>query len=307
MIEPEVSIIIRTLNEGKYLGRLLSSIYSQNCKYTFEVVLIDSGSTDKTLEIAKSFKCRITYIDKKDFSFGRSLNRGIEFSRGKYLVFISGHCIPTNEKWLEYLVQPLVDGIVQLTYGRQLAVKESYWSEKQIYMKYFPPEKRLPQEGLFCNNANSALLLSSWRKYHFNEELTGLEDMELSQRLVKDGGKLGYIPEASVYHIHHETWAQVRRRFEREAIALRKIFPEISISKRDVLKYILKGIINDLFPKSGPKPSINELYNIISYRVNQFIGSYKGNNYRSTITDELKNIYFYPIPSSSDISEIGNS
>ena len=116
MNNPEISIVIRTLNEAVHLPSLLSSIKSQKCKFSHEVVLIDSGSTDNTLEIAKKFDCRITHIKKKDFSFGRSLNRGIDFSNGKYLVFISGHCVPQNEKWLENLVIPIADQKAQLTY-----------------------------------------------------------------------------------------------------------------------------------------------------------------------------------------------
>ena len=141
-MKPEISIVIRTLNEAKHLPSLLSAIRSQKINMSYEIVLIDSGSKDKTIEIAKKFKCRITHIAKADFSFGRSLNKGIRFSKGNYLVFISGHCVPKNQNWLENLVIPIVEKKVAYTYGKQLADNSSFWSERQIYKKYFPDKKK---------------------------------------------------------------------------------------------------------------------------------------------------------------------
>ena len=72
-----VSIIIRTLNEDKHLDELLSAIDMQEKNgFLYEVVIVDSGSTDKTLDIAKKYKARVTHINKQDFTFGKSLNIG---------------------------------------------------------------------------------------------------------------------------------------------------------------------------------------------------------------------------------------
>ena len=301
----EISIIIRTLNEEKHLPSLLSSIRSQKTNLTYEIVLIDSGSTDKTLEIAKTFKCKITHIEKANFSFGRSLNKGINFSNGKYLVFISGHCVPKDQNWLENLVSPIVDKKVEYTYGKQLGGDSSFWSEKQIYKKYFPDNRKLPQVGFFCNNANSAILLSTWKKYLFDEELTGLEDLELAKRLTNDGGKIGYIPEAAVYHFHNESWSQIRRRFEREAIALKKIMPNLMIKKRDLIRYIFMAILNDIFAENKFLSNINQLPDIMLYRFNQYYGSFIGNRYdKKELSSKLKEIYFYPSSSQNNTIEI---
>ena len=94
-----ISVVIRTLNEETYLSELLEKILKQSIENEdeVEIVIVDSGSSDRTLEIANKFNCRITNIKKEDFTFGRSLNQGSEFSNGDILVFISGHCIPVNE------------------------------------------------------------------------------------------------------------------------------------------------------------------------------------------------------------------
>ena len=82
----EASIIIRTLNEEKHIGNLLSAIEEQDYK-NYEIIIVDSGSTDKTLEIAQKFPAKILKIESRDFTFGYSLNLGCKASKGKYLVF----------------------------------------------------------------------------------------------------------------------------------------------------------------------------------------------------------------------------
>lgn len=104
------SIIIRTYNEQRHLDELLMQISLQHLKsVNYEVIIVDSGSTDNTLSIAEKYQSRITTINKADFTFGRSLNVGCKFAHGDILVFVSGHCIPANEHWLEELCKPLVE------------------------------------------------------------------------------------------------------------------------------------------------------------------------------------------------------
>ena len=246
MIIPDVSIIIRTLNEERYLPELLTSIQSQKSTFSHEVILIDSGSTDNTCKIAEQFGCRILYISREEFSFGRSLNRACEAAYGVYFVIISGHCIPCDQHWLQNLVQPLAEATVQYCYGRQVGGPTTYLSECQIFAKYFPDISSIPQSGFYCNNANSAIAANTWKQFKFDEYLTGLEDMHLAKRLVEDQGKIGYIAEAKVTHIHHETWTQVQLRFEREALALKQICPEVFLRRRDLFRYFSRGVMRDL-------------------------------------------------------------
>ena len=114
------SVIIRTFNEQKYLDQLLGLVFSQKCETVeLEVVIVDSGSTDSTLDIAAKYPCKITHIDKADFTFGRSLNVGCEFSKGDFLIFVSGHCLPVDQNWIDELVKPLIEGVADYSYGRQ--------------------------------------------------------------------------------------------------------------------------------------------------------------------------------------------
>lgn len=290
----EVSIIIRTLNEARYLPQLLEAIDAQRCEFRSEVVLVDSGSTDGTLEIAHAHGCRILRISKEEFSFGRSLNRGCDAAIGQYLVMISGHCVPCHGSWLQRLVSPLAEGIVAYSYGRQLGGPDTHWSEHRIFAKYFPEQSYLPQQGIYCNNANSALLKTTWSHYKFDEKLTGLEDMHLAQRLVADGDRVGYVAEAAVFHYHHERWPQVRSRFEREALALQRIRPDLVVRKRDLLRYLTRGIAADLQHARWNRVPLHRWAAIWRYRLAQYWGSYSGNRLSREISASLRESYFYP-------------
>jgi L-ascorbate metabolism protein UlaG (beta-lactamase superfamily)/glycosyltransferase involved in cell wall biosynthesis len=290
----KVSIVIRTLNEVQYLEALLVSIATQQTSgLNYEVVLVDSGSTDGTLQIAEHNGCRIFHITREEFSFGSSLNRGCEAALGEILVFTSGHCVPSDTYWLQRLCQPILDGKAEYAYGRQIGGLETHFSENRIFAKYFPDHSRIPQEGFYCNNANAALHKDSWEKYRFNEELTGLEDMELAQRLMRGGGRVAYIADAGVFHHHNESWSQVRLRFEREAIALQKIMPQLHVDLFDTLRYTLNSIWKDWRCSRRQKVPVS-LVNLVRYRCNQYWGAHRGNQEHRRLSHAEKEKYFFP-------------
>jgi len=290
-----VSIIIRTLNEERYLDELLCAVNSQNLNgFSCEIVVVDSGSIDNTLKIAKRHEARITYINKQDFTFGRSLNIGCEFANGEYLVFISGHCIPVDQNWLNSLVVPLIQNKCDYSYGRQIGRDTTKFSEMQVFDKYFPNKTHTPQSGFFCNNANAAISRRAWSKFRFDEELTGLEDMFIAKQIYQDKGLIGYISDSVVYHIHDETWAQVKTRYEREAIALQKIMPEIRVSIIDTIHFIIMGILKDIRISIRKKVFFKEFISIFMFRFYQYYGSYRGNHLCRKLSNKAKMKYFYP-------------
>lgn len=292
-----ISIIIRTLNEEKYLSELLQAIDNQNIEEKVEKIIIDSGSTDQTLEIAKKFNCNITHINKKEFTFGKSLNDGCKFSKGDFLVFISGHCVPKNSYWLENLIKPIKEEGIDYVYGRQLGRDTTKFSENIIFNKYFPNHSNPNNVYYFCNNANSAIKRNVWNKYQFNEKLTGLEDMELAKRIISDGLKVSYSFKSEVFHIHDENSKQIKNRYEREAIALKEIEPDMNMSKTNFFRYFFTAIFLDFSHAIESKAIFKEFFSILKFRFLQYLGSYRGINKSSLHLKELdkyKHKYFYP-------------
>jgi len=289
------SIIIRTLNESEHLDDLLTLVSRQvTSDLEIETIVIDSGSTDGTVEIARAHGAILTTIAKSEFSFGRSLNRGCAIATGDVLVFISGHCVPVDTDWLQDLCQPVLSGQVAYVYGRQIGDDDSNYSERRIFAKYFPDTSALPQDGFFCNNANAALSRSIWKSHPFDEDLTGLEDMDLAKRLVGAGLKIGYMARATVFHHHKESWPHVRRRFEREAIALRSIMPEVHLSRWDLARFVVASTFGDWRAARRNGVTTTPLSDMLQYRWQQYLGSFKGNREHRALSHRAKERFFYP-------------
>jgi rhamnosyltransferase len=289
------SIIIRTYNESKHLEDLLIAINDQKLNgIEAEIIVVDSGSIDGTLEIIKKFDTRLIHIKKEEFTFGRSLNIGCDAARGEALVFISGHCIPKGDEWLSELIEPLKNKRSEYVYGRQIGDEYSKYSERQLLNKYFPDESKIPQEGFFCNNATSAILKSVWEKDKFDEELTGLEDMALAKKLVKKKLRIGYVASSVVYHLHDETWTQVKWRYERESYALRHIMPEVHVSFLDFLRYTGNAIFLDILQSMKDGVFLKYCIQIIQFRIMQYWGTFLGNKEHRKLSSSMKERYFYP-------------
>lgn len=220
---PRTSIIVRCFNEARHLPTLFDAFDRQTDR-DFEVLLIDSGSFDNSREIAERRGARILRIPKHDFTFGYSLNVGIEAGEGQFMAIVSAHAIPTDEHWLARLTAPLEDESVAMTYGRQIGVPSSKFSEAEDFDRVFGPRARTEKPGDFrVNNANSAIRKTDWQELPFDEELTGLEDIAYARHWMAEGRKVLYLPEPAVFHIHEESWRQVRNRYYREAVALRHL------------------------------------------------------------------------------------
>ncbi|MDP7075254.1 MAG: glycosyltransferase [Myxococcota bacterium] len=291
----DASIVIRTYNEAKRLPELLGAIAELKLgSMSAEVILVDSGSTDETVTIGQRFGCRIVHILKQEFTFGRSLNLGCEAANANLLVFISGHCVPVSGDWLVNLVAPIDAGEAAYTYGRQIGNNVTKFSEHQIFRKFYPPTSLVPTSGFFCNNANAAISKEMWAAYGFDEGLTGLEDMDLAKRLVRDGYRVAYVAEAPIYHIHEESWGGLKLRYEREAIALQRIMPEVHISAWDFLAFFCSAVFMDWKTAFREGCLVSEAFGIVLFRFCQFWGTYSGNHDHRKLSQAMKKDYFYP-------------
>jgi hypothetical protein len=188
----------------------------------------------------------------------------------------------------------LRDGVVRYAYGRQIGGSTTKFSEGQHFRRYFPEHSAVPQEGFFCNNANAALLKSSWEELPFDERLTGLEDMAMAKAILDRGGRIGYVAEAPVYHLHSESWRMIRNRFEREAIALQSIMPEVHVTFGDFARYVTSAVLLDFGAALQEGRLLAEAFPIIAFRSMQFWGSYRGNNEHRRLSQARKDRYFYP-------------
>jgi D-arabinose 1-dehydrogenase-like Zn-dependent alcohol dehydrogenase len=216
---PESSIVIRAFNEERWLPELFEALHRQVYR-DFETLVVDSGSVDRTRDIASANGARLVRLRSEDFTFGYSLNIGIEAARGSFIVIISAHAIPTDEHWLSRLVAPLRRSSTAMVFGGQRGHAVSKFSEARDFERVFHSKPMsMDDDHVFVNNANSAIRKNLWEQHRFDEGLPGLEDAEWAKYWIPRGLEVFYEPSACVYHVHTESWAQVRHRFHREGIA----------------------------------------------------------------------------------------
>lgn len=118
----KASIFIPTYNGEKYLGDLLKAVFRQKLPYEYEVLIIDSGSTDKTLDIIKKFpKVQLHQIPNSEYGHGKTRNLAAQMAKGEFVVYLSQDAVPLNNRWLEYMIEPfLISEKVFCVYGQQV-------------------------------------------------------------------------------------------------------------------------------------------------------------------------------------------
>ncbi|HNC88935.1 MAG TPA: glycosyltransferase family 2 protein [Anaerolineales bacterium] len=287
-----ISIIIRAYNEEKYIGRLLEGIKQQTIQ-DVDVILVDSGSTDSTVAIAESYGTRIVRIRPEEFTFGRSLNFGVKEAKREFIVMASAHVYPVYPDWLETLLRPFQDEKVALTYGKQRGYEGSKYSEHQIFHQWYPDDSNADQTTAFCNNANAAIRKSLWLQHPYDEMLTGLEDLEWAKWAKGQGYKIAYAAEAEIIHIHNETPRGVYNRYRREAMALRKIYPEAHFNFYDFLRLTTTNILSDLWHAARERVLLKNISSIFWFRYMQFHGTRMGHRETSLVTPQLRETFYY--------------
>jgi CMP-N-acetylneuraminic acid synthetase len=194
-----ISIIIRTKNEERWINPCLDAIACQT-ESDYEVILVDNQSTDKTVDKALRYGVRLVTVT--EFMPGAAINRGIEASRGEIIVCLSGHCIPVDENWLQNLVHELQDEQVAGVYGRQKPFAFTPDLDKRDLLMMFGLDRREQVKDSFFHNANSAFRRSLWERFPFDECVTNIEDRIWAHTVQREGYKIIYEPNASVFHYH---------------------------------------------------------------------------------------------------------
>jgi rhamnosyltransferase len=281
------SIVIRAYNEGKHIGRLLEGIQHQTLK-DVEIILVDSGSTDGTVSVAESFGAQIVHIRPEEFTFGRSLNLGVQAATREFVVVASAHVYPVYPDWLESLLRPFENDNVALTYGKQRAPDSAKFSEGQIFHQWYPDVSKPKQATAFCNNANAAIRKSLWKQNPYDETLTGLEDLAWARWAVAQGCAISYVAEAEIVHVHNETPRGVFNRYRREAMAFKHIHPESHFNLYDFFRLTAMNILSDLWHAARERVLWQNIPSIFWFRYMQFHGTRMGYRDSSLVTPQLR-------------------
>ena len=291
-MKPACSIIIRAYNEGSHIGRLLDGIKHQTIS-NVQVIVVDSGSTDDTVRIARKYGAEVVHIKPEEFSFGRSLNYGIRHAKAAVVVIASAHVYPVYPDWLEKLIEPFKEKQVALTYGKQRGNNRSHFSENQIFSHWYPHENCKDQRNPFCNNANAAIRRTCWKQQPYNENLPALEDLAWAKWAFDKGYRIDYVADAEIIHVHQETSRGIFNRYKREAMAFKQIYPHENFRMSEVFRLFFTNVRSDLKEASRIKMR-GKLMQILDFRWNQFWGTYQGYRQSGPLTWQLKRSFYYP-------------
>jgi rhamnosyltransferase len=218
----QTSILLLTKNEARNIGPLLEAIYSQKGVEPFEVMVVDSSSTDGTGEIARLYPVRVEQIPAAAFHHARTRNFAATLARGEYLVYLAADALPASSEWLEALLGNFSDPGVAAVYGRHLP-KPNSTLERQDALDAVYGEERLvkdPSRGqemgyryFHFSTVNAAIRKHDWEKARFPEDLKCFEDLGIAKRILDSGRKIVYEPRAAVFHSHNHTEAGLFKRY----------------------------------------------------------------------------------------------
>lgn len=218
MLSVTASIVIRAKNEARAIGETLDRVRGQVGAPDFEVIVVDSGSTDGTLDIVRGLDVRLIEIPPRSFTYGRALNIGIAAARGDFVVALSAHSTPVDNRWLASLLEPFSDPMVGAVYGRQ--VPRSNATKLELFGMWLSGvtsrTPRRQERDMMFSNANGAFRRGLSLEHPFDERLPGAEDLAWADWIERQGWAVYYQPTAAVYHSHGEPLTHLLRRMAKD-------------------------------------------------------------------------------------------
>jgi rhamnosyltransferase len=226
----KVTVFIPTKNAGSGFEETLRMIFNQRFE-NFEVVVVDSGSNDETLDIAKKFPTRVYEIPSLEFGHGKTRNLALKYSNSEFIVFLTQDAVPLNDKWLSGLLKGFESEEVAGVFSKQVVRCGARLNEKFFYEYYFGDSRvmrpckgySLFPENIFFSNVSSALRRSVFEKYKFREDLIMSEDQQWAKDVIENGFKTVYEPESVVEHSHNYGLVQTFKRYFDSAFSLNQI------------------------------------------------------------------------------------
>jgi|GEM_PF-418311 len=263
MTKPKASVVIPTLDAGPILDRVLKAVTEQETPWPYEILVIDSGSTDGTLEtIAKYPEVKLHQIEKKNFNHGGTRNLGVELTEGEFIAFLTHDALPANERWLKNLVSaieqhPNAAGAFgkHLPYPEaseftkrdlnghfdQMATQPLYVDKETDKKLYAKGEDRWRQFLHFYSDNNSCMRRSVWEKIPYREIKFG-EDQVWADDVIAAGYGKVYAVRSVVYHSHDFSPTENRERNMTEAAFFKHFFGYKLIGNEQELGRTLKDL-----------------------------------------------------------------
>lgn len=289
-MKTDVSIVIPSRNEESHIRNCLDSIFVQSTDLTFEVLVIDSGSTDSTREIVRQNKnVKLVCITPEEFGHGKTRNAGAHFTNGKYIVFLNADAIPANNKWLASLMECFgKDRLLAGVFSRHLPREDCHLYMDRDIRRSMPDKPRIishfdPNAPLLFSTVSCVIPRTVWKDHPFDDHILIAEDQEWARRVLERDFRIAYQPDSTVYHSHNYRFRelysikvqvgfslkQFNNRFLNTVLGFFMVIGGFSVKFIEDAAYILSRKIPVRF-------KVRELWIALGSRIVSFTGRYIG-------------------------------
>lgn len=262
----KVTIVILTFNGEEYLKEVIEGILAQDVDFEYEILIIDSGSSDRTLTIINQFpSIRLHTIQKENFGHGKTRNVAVQMAKGEIVVFLTQDATPATKFWLKEMVRPFdLNPQIAAVFGMQkprwnccCTVKNEVLSAFQSFGSgvslSFQQKSELVNSQddfdllTFFSDVNSAVRKEHNKRIPYRD-VEYAEDQLLGIDIIKAGLVKVYTPFGAVFHSHNYNVSEYFRRKYTETVEHQKVSGRFwSIGFADYFIAIVKGVISDWF------------------------------------------------------------
>ncbi|WP_427184295.1 glycosyltransferase family 2 protein [Bordetella bronchialis] len=261
------SVIIPTKNPGSLFRHVLDSVCAQSTSFEFDVLVVDSGSTDGTVDFVRSYpdpRVRLHEIPPEEFGHGKTRNLAVSMCRAPYAVLITHDALPVHNGWLGAMVGVAdSDDAIAGVFGRHLAYPNASPFTKRDLEMHFASFLARPVVWLddetryradpgyrqmlhFFSDNNALIRRSVWERIPY-PDVDFAEDQIWAQRVIEAGYKKAYSHDGAVYHSHDYAIVERLQRSFDESYALRRLFGYVlAPTLRHVARSWAGRTVNDL-------------------------------------------------------------
>jgi rhamnosyltransferase len=258
---PVVSIVLPTRNGATTLPAVLAAISGQRVDFPFELIAVDSSSSDGTPDLLRRHGGQVITVAADGFDHGLTRNLGIEQARGELVVLLVQDALPASDSWLAAITAPLVeDDRVAGAFARQLPRPDAsplarhqlaQWVASSTTPRTIAVTDRAELDALdpagqiercAFDNVCSCIRRSVWAEHPFRRTPIA-EDIEWARDVLCAGYRLAYAPSAAVIHSHDRS---VRYEFVRTCVLHRRLYDLFQLRAIPSLPLLVRAIASSL-------------------------------------------------------------
>lgn len=263
--EFDATVVILTYNGEQHLEEILHAVHTQRYGGTFETLVIDSGSTDSTLDIiAKNPWVRLHQIPNSEFGHGKTRNLGAHLAKGRYVVYLTHDATPASDRWLHEITAPFdISERIVAVMGSQVPRADAFpllrYDVKNTFASFGPmhgttlfyDDDFIQDEGVrnavtFYSDVNSAARRSVLTGEIPYRDVSYAEDQLLGRDVIDAGYIKAYAPRAVVWHSNEMTILEYDDRMFEETQGLREVGIDVALpSIPTVAKLVVGGVLRD--------------------------------------------------------------